>query len=876
VIFNRVKRFVVVSTTALVAIVLSSLAQVSAQTQGAAVPPTPVVTGYPMHVPADPKLPTFFLIGDSTVRNGQGDGSNGQWGWGEPFVDFFDSAKINVVNRALGGRSSRTYLSEGHWDQVKAMLKPGDFVLMQFGHNDNGPLDDTVRARGTLKGVSDETREIDNPITKKHEVVHTYGWYLKNYIAEIRAAGATPIVCSPIPRNNWKDGKIVRWEGYDAWAEEAAASEHVLFIPLDEIIARQLDQLGAEKVEPMYVADHVHTVRAGAEFNAASVVSGLKALQPDPVAQYFSEKGKAVARFEEVTAESVRMTLNGKPTAEGDHKSADVAELTLQNGIISITFGPDGTATSVKKNGTELAHNLNGIVPRDPNRNKTWYIDWGGSKGTMVADNIRVIKNTPEMAHIAIVDSGATSDFYIEHHILLMRGESGVYGYVICKNIKHVRLGTEMRTMYRLDRDIFDWAYVSERTGQQPRYADLVKLPNIQDETWQMPDGSIYQKYDYSGYMAENPMWGHYGHGFGVWFIPVSTEYYAGGPLRQDLMVHQDALILNYFQGTHYGAGGPGDFTDDQKLFGPWFTYINTGDATSMIADAKKKALAEHTRWPYPWMDDALYPLNRTTVTGQLKVADGRSAANAMVVLGKPGVEIYKQGGDFMFYANADAEGKFTIPNVRPGNYALYAYATEGSITSQLEKDGVVVRGAVVDLGTVLWTPPKYATLVWQIGKADRMSTEFKFGDQLRNIKWIGMVPADLTYTIGSSKEREDWYYAQGQVGNWDVKFNLDHAYAGTAYLTVAIAGVSNAPHLTISVNGKEVRSLVYANDAATYRAAVRSARYQLEEISFPASLLNVGSNTIRFGMTEVGKNGGIMYDTLKLEVDPSAPVVQK
>ena len=250
VIFNRadvgkiisLKKYALIVAVTFVYVALSSLAKVSAQTQGAAVPPTPVVTGYPMHVPADPKLPTFFLIGDSTVRNGQGDGSNGQWGWGEPFVDFFDAAKINVVNRALGGRSSRTYLTEGHWDQVKAMLKPGDFVLMQFGHNDNGPLDDTARARGTLKGVSDETREIDNPITKKHEVVHTYGWYLKNYIAEIRAAGATPIVCSPIPRNNWKDGKIVRWEGYDAWAEEVAASEHVLFIPLDEIIARQLDR----------------------------------------------------------------------------------------------------------------------------------------------------------------------------------------------------------------------------------------------------------------------------------------------------------------------------------------------------------------------------------------------------------------------------------------------------------------------------------------------------------------------------------------------------------------------------------------------------------------------------------------------------------
>jgi hypothetical protein len=160
--------------------------------------------------PANPDLPTLFLIGDSTVRNGRGDGSNGQWGWGEPLVEYFDPAKINVVNRAVGGLSSRTYLTQGHWDRVLAMLKPGDFVMMQFGHNGSGPVDDPARARGTLRGTGEETREIDNPITKRHEVVHSYGWYLRKFIADAKARGATPIVCSPIPRKIWKDGKIAR------------------------------------------------------------------------------------------------------------------------------------------------------------------------------------------------------------------------------------------------------------------------------------------------------------------------------------------------------------------------------------------------------------------------------------------------------------------------------------------------------------------------------------------------------------------------------------------------------------------------------------------------------------------------------------------
>jgi rhamnogalacturonan endolyase len=564
----------------------------------------------------------------------------------------------------------------------------------------------------------------------------------------------------------------------------------------------------------------------------------------------------------------VETSLNGKPATPGDYKPADVQELTLRNGLLAITFGPDGSATSLIKNGQELVHNLNGIIPRDKDAKRTFYVDYNAGNGHLVADIIRIVKVTPEMAHIAIIDSGETSAFYIEHHVLLMNGESGLYGYVICTNPKNRRLGGEMRSMYRLDRDIFDWAYVSERTGHQPRYGELVQYPAIQDETWQMPDGSIYQKYDYSGYMAENPMWGHYGHGFGAWFMPVSTEYYAGGPLRQDLMVHQDALILNYFQGAHYGGGGSDNFKDGQKLFGPWFLYVNTGDNTAMIADAKKKAAAEQAKWPYKWMDEPLYPLARTKVTGQLKVEGSGSPAYAMVVLAKPGQEIYKQGGDFIFYAKADASGRFSLPNVRPGSYALYAYATQGAITAQLEKDNIDVKGPTLDLGSVAWAQPQNRKLLWQIGQSDRTSGEFKFGNELRNIKWIGMVPADLTYTIGASHERDDWYFAQGKPGNWEIKFSTSALPTGQAHLTIAIAGVSNNPHLTVSVNGIEVKQLSDANDAATYRAALRSARYQLEEIAFPANLLTSGANTIHLAMTAVGKNGGIMYDTIKLEVE--------
>ena len=135
-------------------------------------------------VPANPKLPTLFLVGDSTVRNGHADGGKGQWGWGEPLVDLFDTTKINVDNRAIGGRSSRSYIMEKQWAETLALVKPGDVILFQWGHNDDGPLDDPARARGTLHGIGDETKEVDNPILKIHETVHTYGWYLRKYVAD--------------------------------------------------------------------------------------------------------------------------------------------------------------------------------------------------------------------------------------------------------------------------------------------------------------------------------------------------------------------------------------------------------------------------------------------------------------------------------------------------------------------------------------------------------------------------------------------------------------------------------------------------------------------------------------------------------------------
>jgi len=219
--------------------------------------------------------PTLFIIGDSTVKNS----TKGLQGWGTPIASLFDAEKIKVENDALGGRSSRTFRTEGFWDKVLAKMKPGDFVLMQFGHNDGGGL--ARSARASLKGNGEETQEVKDEKTGKKEVVHTYGWYMRQYVAEAKAKGATAIVLSPIPRNMWKEGRVLRASNdYGKWAAEAAKAEGAAFVDLNEIVAKKYEALGEEKVKADYfLEDHTHTTPAGAMVNARAVVEGVRELK---------------------------------------------------------------------------------------------------------------------------------------------------------------------------------------------------------------------------------------------------------------------------------------------------------------------------------------------------------------------------------------------------------------------------------------------------------------------------------------------------------------------------------------------------------------------------------------------------------------------
>jgi len=236
-------------------------------------PPTPLQTSVAPSTPLNPDLPTVFIVGDSTARN------QADLGWGDHFAHFFDTTRINVANRAHAGRSSRTFINEGSWDRVLAEMKPGDFVLIQMGHNDGGDLDGP-KARGSLKGLGDETKNVTLP-DGHTETVHTYGWYIRKYIADTRAKKATPILLSLTIRNIWKDGpngkpQIERDMGYDAELKQIATEEHVAYVDMATVEADRLEATGPEKTALLFPKDHTHTSAEGAELNAQSVTIALR------------------------------------------------------------------------------------------------------------------------------------------------------------------------------------------------------------------------------------------------------------------------------------------------------------------------------------------------------------------------------------------------------------------------------------------------------------------------------------------------------------------------------------------------------------------------------------------------------------------------
>lgn len=256
--------------------------------------------------------PVVFITGDSTVKNKDKD-EDDMWGWGAVANTVFDETKIDIVNAAMAGRSCRSYLNEGRWEKVYNSLKPGDFVLIQFGHNDISPIDkpkyrgaiatadDTCHVYRMQAAKEDLTKQnvIDqklksNTLVGSYEVVFSFGWYLKKFIQDVREKGATPILVSLTPRNEWPEGKIERRnDSYGVWYRQVVKDTGVEFVDLHNLAADFYDKKcgSKEKANKYFKKDHTHTSLLGAKINARCVAQGLKA-NNSPLAKYLKSKIK--------------------------------------------------------------------------------------------------------------------------------------------------------------------------------------------------------------------------------------------------------------------------------------------------------------------------------------------------------------------------------------------------------------------------------------------------------------------------------------------------------------------------------------------------------------------------------------------------------
>lgn len=647
--------------------------------------------------------------------------------------------------------------------------------------------------------------------------------------------------------------------------------------------------------------------------------------------------GTAAAATGPNTAGNVQCLVDGAPAQPGTFTFlVDAHTVVLDNGLVRFTFGRDDgqadivtgwsdvsiTAQSVVVNGTELAHNLTGVDPRDPDREHSFYIDASGGKTRLICSQIKVLRVGPDLAEVAFVDNTSTP-LQHEHHLIMRRGKPGLYGYNIltaaaATSINEVRMNT------RWDRSIFDHVYNWERgAGQQPTYAYLETQQQVQDETWRidgvnnpnlpapasnsgnLPPGTVYTKYNWTLYHHQNPMFGHFGNGFGVWLTPLGgvtqdtlAAYYGVGPQHQDLAVHQDALILNYFGANHYGLPAYPIPAGYRRLYGPWFTYVTTGDPASpdaMIAQAASIAVQEiaDNRNGAAWVNDPMYPPpdQRAAVTGRLVLTDGRPAKDFWVVLTTQDVTDLYSVHEPTYFVKTDAQGQFRLPGIPPawkpgttdpGSYVLYVFAAGGSVTQQFQQTGIVVSGTDVDLGTITWSPGAPNTFLWQIGTADRCAGEYALATgslarpSPRAYEKPALIPGDLTFVIGTNWEPTDWYYAQTNAGTWTIQFDLDQVPTGTCSLTVSSAmQQSSPPTVAVNVSSTGIAgSLPANNDSTIARQADRSGFPRLAVLTFPASMLVSGTNTVtltRGAGTAAGN--GLGWDTILLEVDePTAP----
>ncbi len=596
----------------------------------------------------------------------------------------------------------------------------------------------------------------------------------------------------------------------------------------------------------------------------------------------------------------------------------------LSNGIIS--------ATITKANATIANYSFNGYNMLSGGYNGgqiywSWnmpnYQNPSGCSYTLNADPTQNNGDYAEVQlHMKWPGTATTAAIDVDVYYSLTRDANGIYAAAMLTHPANYPAcpGGEWR-MASYVGSTFDWLSVdSLRNKKMASPKDsTVAVTGAPKEVVLYTTG-IYKneyecKYDYSADLGYLDAWGWCSttKNLGIWITTPSKEYYNGGPMKRELLCHSGPTLLNMLNGEHYSMGN--DFSMDsteefKKVYGPFLIYCNSVPATTLNApnvlfnDAKTQAKAEQAAWPYSWFTNPNYfkKNQRGTVTGKLIINDTTTssivASNiwvgiAVTPISSTGVKDFqKWAKNYQFWVQTDSVGNFTIPNVIPGKYNIYAFGSSAAGLMSKLNYLTVTADSISALGNVEWVPTRTAPTVWEIGIPDRSAGEYFHGKDwwtsnlFPNTHWAKFMdypdefPNGVNFNIGQSNIATDWNFVmnydktvQTTSPVWKVNFNLIKApRVGTknSALYVAIAG-SFSSALIVKVNGTLITAAVGANPSnpsdAKIRKGIHGAFSDLR-LLFDGSLLKAGSNSVEFTL-RIGGNAtvaDVMFDYVRLE----------
>ncbi|CAA3005319.1 probable rhamnogalacturonate lyase B [Olea europaea subsp. europaea] len=609
------------------------------------------------------------------------------------------------------------------------------------------------------------------------------------------------------------------------------------------------------------------------------------------------------------------------------HKLND--HVVMDNGIVSLTLSsPSGMIVGIQYKEIE-----NILEYRFTESGR-------GLEGT----NFRVIVETEDQIEVSFMKTWKSSlgdnvvPLNIDKRFIMLRGVSGFYSYGIMEHLDgwpDLNID-EARIAFKLNKDMFDYIAISDdmqrtmptehdrTTGQALAYKEAVLLKNPHSPTIK---GEVDDKYQYSRKNKDDLLhgWISTNRSVGFWIITPSYEFRAGGPLKPDLTSHVGPTTLAIFLSSHYA--GPDfrialrDGEPWKKVFGPVFIYLNSdlwNTPSTLWADAKNQMLIETKKWPYdfPLSKDFPHANERGAISGRLFVFDKYMslelipAKSAYVGLAPPGHlgSWQEETKGYQFWTETDEMGYFTIRNVRASTYHLNAWVI-GFIGDYKYKKDIVIKPGIwsqIQLGDLIYEPPRNGPTLWEIGIPDRTAAEFyvpdpapgfttqlsiKHADKFRQYglwdRYTDLYPnQDLVYRIGISEYRYDWFFAHVnrkisennyQPTTWQISFDLTNVFEKGSYtLQLALASATYA-EIQVRINNPNAPAPYFTTmrigkDNAIARHGIYGL-YWLYSIKIQGIQFMNGTNTIYLKQSRGGRAFiGVMYDYIRLEAPKQAP----